>query len=165
MIRKIGCLLPTATRCRAYRSIEPWIREIDYRCRDKTMPRYGALVFLICPPQYIIDEVCRQSTHYRKIIHSSFPSLCKMPLRNIFIALQGRAVRILSRTPGLRKLPPSAIAIIVLLMLINIVVWAAVGVILVEFHLFHEKVEADNPSRISMRKVDLNIFCLWRSVG
>jgi len=79
-----------------------------------------------------------------------------MFLHNTSTILKTRAAEIHGRTPGLRKLPFSAIAIIVFLVLINIAVWIGVGIVLVEPHLFHElkKVEADCPFRISIRKFE-----------
>ena len=39
-----------------------------------------------------------------------------------------------SRVPGLRKIPLPAIGIILLVALVNILVWVAVGVVMVRFH-------------------------------
>lgn len=39
-----------------------------------------------------------------------------------------------SRVPGLRKIPLPAIGIILLVALVNVLVWIAVGIVLVSFH-------------------------------
>lgn len=45
--------------------------------------------------------------------------------------LRQKLRRQLERAPLIRKLPPRAIAIIVLLVLVNLIVWAAAGIVLV----------------------------------
>jgi len=53
-----------------------------------------------------------------------------MPFNYIFTVPKGWATAVHGRTPGLRKLPFSAIAIIVLLLWTNVVVWIGVGIVL-----------------------------------
>lgn len=48
-----------------------------------------------------------------------------------FSKLKTNAANRLSHVPLLRKLPPRAVAIVLLLVLINLLVWAAVGIVLV----------------------------------
>jgi hypothetical protein len=90
-----------------------------------------------------------------------------MPFRNASSILHGQAARIHGRTPGLRKLPLPAIAIIVLLVLSNIVVWIAVGIVLVESHLLQKsnKEEADDPFRVSIRNSDPRMMCFIEGRG
>lgn len=47
------------------------------------------------------------------------------------LRLQSKAERQLQRVPLLRKLPPRAVAVILLLVVINLLIWAAVGIVLV----------------------------------
>ena len=49
----------------------------------------------------------------------------------MFSKLKARASDQLSHVPLLKKLPPRAVAITVLLVIINLLVWAAVGIVLV----------------------------------
>ena len=54
-----------------------------------------------------------------------------MPLQHLKNGINKRAIAYHARTPGLRKLPLPAVAIIVGLAFANGLVWVAVGVVLV----------------------------------
>ena len=53
----------------------------------------------------------------------------------------GKASEYHSRVPGLKKLPFSAVAIIVILILVNALIWAAVGVVLVRDLQYSERLD------------------------
>jgi high-affinity nickel-transport protein len=53
---------------------------------------------------------------------------------SIFTKLSSKASTYHARVPYLQKLPFSALAIILTLIFINLVVWAAIAIVLVGFH-------------------------------